>query len=71
MYVKWWTCIRGGEESLSCAAHTTFWSQITADILSYPQRQRAAQKRNSAYFHLLQEKGMQDPPLGTPKLNIK
>ena len=64
-------CMRVSAESLSCAANTTFWPQITADILSYPQRQRAVQKRNSAYFHLLQGKGIQDPPLGTPKLNIK
>ena len=28
------------EESLSCAANTTFWPQKTADILSYPQRER-------------------------------
>ena len=27
-------CIRAGEESLSCAANTTFWQQKTADILT-------------------------------------
>ena len=56
MYVKKWMCIRAGEESLSCAANTSFWPQKTADILSHPQRQRAKQKRNNAYLHLLQGK---------------
>lgn len=29
----------------SCAANITFWTQKTADILNYPQRQGATQKR--------------------------
>ena len=38
-------CIRGSEESPSCAANTTLWPQKTADILSYPKdMQRANQK---------------------------
>ena len=28
----------------SCAANITFWTQKTADILYYPQRQEATQK---------------------------
>ena len=56
MYVRWWMCIRASEESVSCAANTTFSPQKTADILSYPQRQRAKQKRDNAYLHLLQGK---------------
>ena len=58
-------CIRASEESLSYAANTTLWPQKkTADILSYPQRQRATQKRNNAYLHFLQEK-KRDPLLGS------
>ena len=38
-------CIRAGEENLSFAANTTFSPQITTDILTCPQRQRAAQKK--------------------------
>ena len=53
MYV---VCIRASEESLSCAANTTFWPQKRPDILSYPQRQSATQKRYNANLHLLQEK---------------
>ena len=44
------------EERLSFAANT-FWPQKkTADILRYPKRQRATQKKKQAYFHLLQGK---------------
>ena len=55
--VRRWMCIRASEESLFCAASITFLPQKTADILNYAQRQRATQKTNDAYFHLLQEQG--------------
>ena len=42
--------IRASVESLSCAANTTFWPQQTADILNYPQRKRATQKRNNTFI---------------------
>ena len=45
MYVRSWKCIIASEESLSRAVNTTFWPQKTADILSYPQRQRTKQKK--------------------------
>ena len=47
-------------EPLLCGEYTTFWPQKTADILNYPQRQRATQKRNNAY---VKEKRIQDPAL--------
>ena len=47
-------CIRASEESLFCAASITFLPQKTADILNYAQRQRATQKNQHAYLHLLQ-----------------
>ena len=47
-------CIRASEESLFCAASITFLPQKTEDILNYAQRQRATQKTNNAYLHLLQ-----------------
>ena len=56
-------CLLASEESLSCAANTTFGPQKTADILNYPQRQRATQKRNNAYLDLLEEK---KDPRSTP-----
>ena len=56
-------CIRASEESRSCAANTTFWPQKkTADILSYPQRQRGTQKGNNAYLYFLQEKKARSTP---------
>ena len=56
-------CLLASEESLSCAANTTFRPQKTADILNYPQRQRATQNRNNAYLDLLEEK---KDPRSTP-----
>ena len=56
-------CLLASEESLSCAANTSFGPQKTADILNYPQRQRATQKRNNAYLDLLEEK---KDPRSTP-----
>ena len=47
-------CIRASEESLFCAASITFLAQKIEDILNYEQRQRATQKTNNAYLHLLQ-----------------
>ena len=43
------------EERLFCASSVTFFPQKTAGILNYAQRQRATQKTNDAYLHLLQE----------------
>ena len=48
-------CMTASEERLFCASSVTFLPQKTADILNYAQRQRATQKTNDAYFHLLQE----------------
>jgi len=49
------------EESLSFAANT-FWPQKkTADILSYPKRQRAIQKRNKHTFISFKEKARSAP----------
>ena len=61
-------CIRASEESLSCAANAIFWPQKTADILSYPQQQRAIQNRRSnAYLHvLLEEKDPRSTPWQEP-----
>ena len=48
-------------ESLCCAANILlFCPRKTADILNYPQRQRATQKRNNSYA---KEKRIQDLPL--------
>ena len=44
-------------ERFFCASSVTFLPQKTADILNYAQRQRATQKTNDTYFHLLQEQG--------------
>ena len=56
--------VRASEESLTCAANTTFWPQKTAYILSYPQSQRTKQKKGSnAHLILLQEK---KDPRSTP-----
>ena len=49
-------CLLASEESLFCAANTTFGPQKTADILNYPQRESTTQKRNNAYLDLLEEK---------------
>ena len=50
MYVTQWMRLLASGESLCCAANTSFWPQKTADILNYPQRERATQKENNAYL---------------------
>ena len=54
--VRWWVCTIASEESLFSTASITFLPQKTADILHYAQRQRATQKTNNVYLHLLQAK---------------
>ena len=44
--------IKTREEGLPCTANITFWPRETADILNYPQRQRATQKWNNLGLHL-------------------
>ena len=57
-------CVRASEESLTCAAHTTFWPQKTADILSYPQKTKDQTKKEAMHtFISFKKKSIRDPPL--------